>query len=94
MVTFHLHCMENFGRGPAILDAPLSTHAPRQPSVPPRRGRAREGVAVREELPTVPHPLPDPGAVARGVGVLARSTALGERWGFLNVGAFVLERNF
>lgn len=42
---FHSHCTENFGRRPAILDAHLSMHAPRQLSAPLRRGHARERVA-------------------------------------------------
>ena len=42
----------------------------------------------------LPPPPADSGSVVQRVGVLTCSTSRGKRWGFLNVGAFVLKRNF
>lgn len=95
LVTFHLHCMENLEGRTAIPDAPPSPHT-LSACLAPSSSKAvqAKGVTVQEKLPKVPCPLSDPGSVAQPVGVLTCSSSLGERWGFLNVGAFVLERNF
>lgn len=83
-----------WGGGLPSRTPPISTNALSSPSIPLRGVPAREGVAVQEKLPKVPRPLSALDVVAQRVGVLAGSTSLGERWGFLNVNAFVLERNF